>query len=160
VCDTDVCECKRSVNCTINGVIVSQYDELILNCLKQVSNSSLTSCMNLRRFVTHFHNAHLWSLVSTTREQSLLWITLKHFSCNWGLEMFGLCCWPTWPFLTTVLWILLYIQLFSPIHSPKGLKLAVLWATLLFIILCMQTIILCISVWPWLWQSLTQRKVT
>jgi len=51
VCNTAVCECLWKIEVQINGVIVSQKKESILNCLKRVvSNSSLTSCSNLRRF--------------------------------------------------------------------------------------------------------------
>jgi len=66
--------------------------EPILNCLKQVvSNYNLTLCSNLL-FVRNLHNASLWSSLAA-REQHILWPVLKHCSCRWGQEEFGLCCW-------------------------------------------------------------------
>jgi len=55
-----------------NDVIVL----FILNCLKRVvSNPSLTSSTNLRRFETNLHNANQHKVFN---DNSLLWPALKH----------------------------------------------------------------------------------
>lgn len=75
----------------INVVFVLQTKEVILNCLKRVfSNSSLTLCTKLCSVVKMFI---MPAYVFTGCRRTTSTLTLIHWSCSWGVEECGSCCW-------------------------------------------------------------------